>query len=468
MSKVKEFLSKEKIFITQDALEILESLEESEIIDLILNEIKNIDELITKETINELIKKYSKDLSLKEQNSQTYKREIKEVSDITMGYKLMLEDRFNKLKKIIEKVHRKTAGITSIDLDKMLDKSQVSIAGMLYNKESAKYDALLLEFEDPYGSFRAIVPKYKKEAYQSALEMKLDDVAILDGILIKTDKGYYIRVNKIYLPDLEFEAEKKLEKNIYIACISDIRYGNETFDYNAFQNLIDFLNNKFDEYKEISSKIKYLLITGDLIEGFSFESKFKFDITDDMYSQYEELAGLLSNIRQDITIYSIPGERDQLIQTIPFNEFDQEIAEPLFKFKNLILLKDPSYIDISQRKILMTHGYYFESLFKENIVDLEKLEEVMIKTMKDVIKRRSLISSVRIEGLLPLGYDPFIIDERPDLMLCGHFDIYSNSSYHGCLLISNSSWINYLNDEKPRHSCYVINLKDLSIMRFLF
>ncbi|HLI45838.1 MAG TPA: hypothetical protein VKU94_01430, partial [Geobacterales bacterium] len=71
-------------------------------------------------------------------------------------------------------------------------------------------------------------------------------------------------------------------------------------------------------------------------------------------------------------------------------------------------------------------------------------------------------------GLIPLGYDPFVITDRPDIFICGHFNAATHGSYHGCLFLSNSSWINYIEDEEPTHSCYIFNLKDLSAKRFLF
>jgi len=468
MSKIEDFIRNNKVFITEDALSLIENINDKEILEKILQEIREKKELITKEIVLDLLNKYSKTPSLKETDLETKKREIKEISDITMGYKLFLEDRFFKLKKIIERISGRKSNLNSADLIKLNDKTPVLIAGMLYSKEEGKYGALVMEFEDPEGSFRVIVSKNNKETFEIATKMELDDVALIEGKLIKTERGNYIKASKFYLPDLEYQLEKKEDKEIFVACISDIRCGNESFDEEAFQHFIDFLNGKIQEYRDISHKIKYLIISGDLIEGFSLESKYKTEIIDDMYQQYEDLYKLLSKIREDIMIYAIPGERDQLIKLIPFKEFEEEIVSPLLKLKNLTLLGDPETVTIFNTKIYLTHGYYFEENFKKKFREYEDPRETLIETIKEVIRKRYVLSNIRINGLMPLGYDPFVINERPDAFICGHFDIAAHGNYRGCVIISNSSWLNYIEKQEPSHSCYVINIKDLSIRRFFF
>lgn len=479
MEKIKRIIEREKIFITKEALELLEQLVKDEYlaskIDSIIKELKHLNELITKESILEIIKKFSKESSpIIKTKIETEKKEIKEPLSIASGYSGFLMDRFLKLKSVLEYLHNKRANADSLSLSRMNDKSIVTMVGMLNTIKEGKFGSIILELEDQFGLFRAIIPSYKRELIELISNLNEDDVLLIEGTLIKSDKGFYIKASNIYLPDLEYKREDIKREDYYIACISDIRFGNEDFDEDAFINFIKLINGKIDEYKEISKKIKWLLITGDLVEGFSLMSKYKYEVIDDLYSQYEALAALLSKIREDITIYAIPGERDSLIPVIPLQAFDQEIAEPLYKLKNLVLLEDPAFINISGYNVLMTHGYYFESFLtnflkknnQEDMTNTDLLRKALIETMNHVLKKRYLLPSIRIKGLLPIGYDPFVITKRPDILVCGHFNIACDHSYKGCLLISNSSWINIT--EENTHSSYLINLKDLSVRKILF
>ncbi len=479
MERIKKIIERERIFITKDALELLEQLVKNEHfaskIDLIIKELKSSNELITKESIEEIIKKLSKErISFVESKTEVYKKEIKEPLSIASGYSGLLMDRFSKLKTVIELIHNKRADADSLVLSRIKEKSNVIIAGMLTSISKGKFGSLILGLEDQFGFFRAIVPGYKKELIETISDLNEDDVLLIEGILIKSDKGSYIKVSNIYLPDLEYKREDIKREDYYIACISDIRFGNEKFDEDSFIKFIDFINGKESGYEEISKKIKWLLITGDLIEGFSIMSRHKYDIVDDMYAQYEGLANLLSKIREDIMIYAIPGERDSLIKSIPLQGFDQEIAEPLYKLKNVVLLEDPALVNIFDFNVLMTHGYYFEpalmdvlkKLSQEEMKNMDLLRNAMIEMLSKTLKKRYLLPSIRVKGLLPLGYDPFVITKKPDLLACGHFDIICDSSYKGCLLISNSSWIDITED--TFHSCYLIGLKDMNIRRVFF
>lgn len=472
MEKVRSFLERERIYITKDALKLIEEFLEknknSTKLELILKEIKEIKGLVTKEDVQIIIQKYSNKGSLKELDMMITRERVSEPTSITAGFKGFLDDRFQKLKRIIEGIYRKRASLKSSSLANLSEKTSLTIAGTVFNKEEGKFDSIILELEDDEGIFRAIVPKYKKEAYEIASKLDLDEVILIDGIVMKGAKGPYVKVTNIYTTDLEISREiKEVKEDYLVAIISDIRLGHRYFDAEAFLNFIDFLNNKFSEYEEFSRKIKYLMITGDLVEGLSIFSKHYLEEEDDLYEDYQELANILSKIRQDITIYCIPGERDDVIGLIPFQKFDQEVAEPLFELKNVELLEDPSMVNISERKFLLTHGYYFEETFEKKIKEIEDKEKIIAEAMTERLRKRYLLPSIRIEGLLPLGYDPFVITEKPDVFACGHFGIAQSSVYRGCLLISNSSWINYPN-KKNEHSCYLISIKDLSLKKLLF
>jgi len=114
---------------------------------------------------------------------------------------------------------------------------------------------------------------------------------------------------------------------------------------------------------------------------------------------------------------------------------------------------------------LLTHGFYFENVVRKYMLQTFNGEKAIEYAVKHLFKRRNLVPNLRINGLLPIGYDPFVIYEKPDLFIFGHYDIPTTFVYKQCLVISNSSWVKY---EDESVIVYLVNMKDLKINTIYF
>jgi len=468
LKKIKE----SKIFITKDALNELQEYCNKNVqiyskLDTIIQILSKY-EFVTKETVKkvceEILEKESKKEEKKE--SKIVQRRLDLVNlNLETGYLEFVRDRFLKLKQIIEKVNSVRCNVDTTLIFKALNKSVVRIAGMLTSKKDSKFGSKFLTFQDTNDYFQAVVPARNKELIKKVEEINVGDVFIVEGELIRRkDYSYYIKVSRLLETDAEW-INYKGKREGFVICISDLRIGNKLFAENKFLNFIDFVNGKIKEFEEIASKINAIIITGDIIDGLTFDNIYEIDIYDfDPKKQYEYAANLLSKIDKKISIYVMPGERDLMVPFIPFIEFDKNFAEALFKIKNVKIIEDPSFLNIEGLSILATHGYYFESLYRELLGPYDK-EGALLQTVRRIIKRREIIPSLNINGILPIGYDPFVIEEMPHVFAFGHYNIPIHDYYKNCLIISNSSW-NETNEWGS--TAYLIDISNREFRRIVF
>ncbi len=466
--KLIELFKNKKILITQDAIDYIYDFlvkEENALnfLNSILEELSLKKEIVTKEILEKIIKNRTTAKFKNEvKTSSSMERYEEGLFSITSGYLGLIQDRLIKVRKLIEKIHNKRPAVSLAGLDKYPENYNVSVLGIVFSKEEGKYDSISIEIEDLFGSAKVIIPSSKLN--DIAKEIDEDDIILIEGKIKKGKTGSYILAENIIYPELEFTSKNEEGEDVLIAITSDIRYGNENFLEEKLMEFIDFINGKFEEYNEIAKKIKYLIICGDLIEGVSFESKY-YGLIDEIEEEYSGIAKILDKIRKDIEIIIIPGERDVIIPSIPLPELNKEIAQELFELKNLKILTDPNFIQLGNRRILLTHGFYFENVVRKYMLQTFNGEKAIEYAVKHLFKRRNLVPNLRINGLLPIGYDPFVIYEKPDLFIFGHYDIPTTFVYKQCLVISNSSWVKY---EDESVIVYLVNMKDLKINTIYF
>jgi DNA polymerase II small subunit len=465
--KLIEIFKNKKILITSDAIDYIYNFlnQEKKTIDFLNNIIEELaekKEIITKEIAEKIIKNRSSLKFKNEVKTTLVAEKYEEIEPSTSGYLGIIQDRLLKTRKLIEKIHNKRPTVDLAHIEKCSENQSVSVLGMVFSIEEGRFDSLIVEIEDLFGSVRVIIPNSKLKGIDKIEE---DDIILVEGKVRKGKAGIYILAENIIYPELEFTAKSEEGEDILIATTSDIRYGNENFSEEKFMKFIDFLNGHFEDHKEIAKKIKYLIICGDLIEGVSFESKYS-GLVDEIEEEYTAIAKILDKIRKDIEIIIIPGERDVIIPSIPLSELSKEIAQPLYEIKNIKILTDPNLIHLGNRKILLTHGFYFENIARKYMLQTFNGERTIELTIKHIFKRRNLVPNLRINGLLPIGYDPFIITEKPDLFIFGHFDIPTSFIYKQCLVVSNSSWVKYNKEEDI--VVYLINMKDLKVSTLHF
>ncbi len=363
-----------------------------------------------------------------------------EVKDFVMGFK----DRFLTIKNFIQE--RELNNLTSIGKISS-NRHMLSVIGLVSAKRITKNKNLLLTIEDLTGEIKAVIHHDKTELFEKAKDIVLDEVIAIKG----AGSNEIIFVNDIIFPDIAAKEKKRSNKEEYAAFTSDIHLGSDKFLEKNFTKFIEWLNGNIGSEKQrgLASKIKYLFIVGDTVDGVGVypgqEKELKIK---DIREQYSRLAEHLGKIRKDVTIIMCPGGLHDAVRIIePQPKIPKEIAPKLYEIDNLILTTNPSIVKIAQSEnfsgfdVLMYHGdsydYYgdrVDPLRQKNA----KLRPDMI--IHFLLKKRHLAPTHTSTPYYPGKEDYLVIRKTPDIFVSGHIHKSAISTYNNILTISCSCW----------------------------
>jgi len=323
----------------------------------------------------------------------------------------------------------------------------ISVIGMVANKRITKNKNIIIELEDLTGRISAVINHEKKELFEEAKNIVLDEVIGISGM----GSQEIIFVNKVVFPDIAAKEKKKINLEHYAAFTSDTHVGSNKFLEENFLRFIDWLNGKIGslKQKEIARKVKYFFIVGDLVDGVGvYPGQEKELVIGDIKEQYAKLAELLKKIRKDVAIIICPGGKHDAVRHIePQPKLDREIASPLYELENVIITTNPSTVNIGDSKtseglnVLMYHGdsydyYMFDIDFLR--MNNAKLRPEMI--MKFLLKKRHLAPTHTSTPYFPGDEDFLIIKTIPDVFVSAHIHKSSISNYNNILVVSCSCW----------------------------
>ncbi len=312
----------------------------------------------------------------------------------------------------------------------------------ILDKKITKNGNILLSVEDLHGHATVLINNNKKELFDKAKDILLDEVIALgvsgnNEILFATD---------IIYPDTILPEKRKLDREECVAFISDLHIGSSMFFEENFKKFINWLNgNEGDEIqKDLALKVKYLFVIGDTVDGVGvFPDQEKFLIINDMTKQYDKLTELLSSIRKDIEIIICPGQHDAVWVGEPQPLIEEKWAPGLWKLSNVTLVGNPAIIEIANSfKVLMYHGASMHGI-------IEEIEELRTKyghraptrVVKEMLKRRHLSPIHGSCDYIPNEKkDPMVIELVPDIICTGDQHKPEISSYNNILLVASSCW----------------------------
>ncbi len=349
--------------------------------------------------------------------------------------------RYALLKKILQQ-RLQLENITSIGkLKTKGEKETVSIIGMISSKEDTK-NGMIISAEDPTGAVKVYFSKSKPTLISKANDLVLDEVIGISG---STGKNI-IFANELYFPDIPITKEiKKSPAEEYAVFISDIHVGSKFFMEEEYMKFVNWLNGKAgsEKQKEMASKVNYVFITGDAIDGISItpgQKPFLNILT--FREQYKKLAEYLKLIPEDIKIILCPGQHDIVPIAVPQIPLPKEYCKELFEIPNLILISNPAFINIAAREgfpgfdVLIYHGdsynYYsdkVESIRVQKSNQIERAEEVM----KFLLQKRHLAPTYDGNPHMPTETDYMVIDKIPDLFISGDAHKSAIFTYKGVI-----------------------------------
>jgi len=320
------------------------------------------------------------------------------------------------------------------------EKQKFSVIGMVYDKKITKNNNLILEIEDLTGKMKVLISSSKEELIKEAEDISLDTVIGFKG----TGNSDILFVNEIFFPEAFLSERKKGPVEETALFIGDVHYGSKNFLEKDFLRFIDFLNSDSPE----SKKVKYLFIVGDLITGIGNYPGQEGDLKiKDLEEQFRQVASLLGKIRKDIKIILSPGNHDCVRLMEPQPLLDEKYAWPLYDLENVIILGNPSTVNIGETKkfegfeVLIYHGFSFP-FYANNIPKLieEKTMNQPEKIMKFLLKHRHLAPTHTSTQFFPLEKDALLIRKTPDIFVSGHTHKSGISYFNNVLTISVSSW----------------------------
>ena len=381
--------------------------------------------------------------------------------------------RYDSIKKILINRTELQSAISINKIQNKGEREQVSIIGIVTKKNQTKNKNLLFTLEDPTGFVDILINKNKNGLYQSAKEIVLDEVIGISGV--KGDRILF--VNNVYFPDVIVNSElKKCKDEVYAAFTSDIHIGLNVFLEEDLIKFIRWLNCEegSKEDKEFASKVKYLFIPGDLVEGAGVYPNHEKDLKiKDITEQYKRLAEILGKIRKDIKIIMCGGNHDALRIAEPQPPLYKDIAKALWDLPNVIITSNPSLVnihssaDFSGFNVLMYHGfsapYYANEVesFRTN-KGFDKIDQVM----KFYLQKRHLAPSHTSTLYLPVfDEDPLVINKVPDFFIMGHVHKAKVANYRNVTMICCGCWVTQTEYQErrgivPEHSRVIIaNLK---------
>ena len=339
-----------------------------------------------------------------------------------------------------------------ISINKLKNKKNdelVSLIGLICDKKITKNGNIILSVEDLTGEINVLVNKNNNELYNKANDICLDQVIGINGFF----RNNFIFVNDLLLPGIPVIKElKKANEEDYAAFISDMHVGNKFFFKDDFEKFLKWLNGEDgnEEQKCVANKIKYLFISGDLVDGVGNYPGQENDLyIKDIYEQYREFVGLIKKIPNTINVIISPGNHDALRLAEPQPAINKSYVEELYNMKNVFLVSNPSYVNIHSSfdfngfDVLIYHGMSF-NYYASNIDSIRK-EGGLLKSdllMKYLLENRHLAPTHTSTSYIPNDKeDVLTIDKIPDIFVTGHIHRCSAINYKGITLINASSWL---------------------------
>jgi len=284
--------------------------------------------------------------------------------------------------------------------------------------------------------------------FEDAKDLVGDEVIGITG----TVGDGIIFINEIYFPEIPRGIPiKKGEIDEYAVFISDLQIGSKKFLRASFLKFIRWINGEVGstEQKKEALKVKYLFVTGDVVDGVGIYPGQDNDLEiSSVFEQYEECAKLFSKIRKDINIILAPGNHDAVRLAEPQPIIDKDICNSLWEMENITLVSNPSMINVGSTKnfeginVLMYHGFSFD--YYVSYLDSIRNEggyDNICKLMKILLRKRHIAPTHDANpSVIDCEEDYMIVDKVPDIFVAGHVHKAKIDQYMQTTLICSSCW----------------------------
>jgi DNA polymerase II small subunit len=312
--------------------------------------------------------------------------------------------------------------------------SVVIAAGLVMEKDikNNNYD---ITIDDQTGLLTATT-------FDEDLKKQISMLAIDQMVMIEFEINSKRRKNTIknlFSLDVPDRIPNRSKTEVFSILISDLHIGSKFFMEKEFQSFLEWLNGNDRDSKDIISKIKYICICGDLIDGIGiFPNQDRELLEKDSFSQMDHAINILSKIPKHMKVFLIPGNHDLGRRALPQPAIPKKYAEKIYSLNNITMLGNPCMINMEGIKILMFHGQSLDDIIA-SIPGLSYSKPA--EAMKILLKSRHLspIYGQRTP-IAPEKEDMMVIEEVPDILHSGHVHVIDVDSYKGTLLVNSGAW----------------------------
>ena len=350
------------------------------------------------------------------------------------GYHLLMKNRFSKYKQIMYDRQDSRKIIRISTLVQHTDQNEYKIAGLLKsrNKLDKSYE---IELEDESTDMRLLVTDGNNIR---KVESFLIDQMVIADIVFSKNVGRFI-VKNCYSLDVPAEAFRSVEgvEPVYGVFLSDIHVGSKTFLNREFQDFLNWINGRSGDL-EVVSKIRYVVIAGDVVDGIGVYPGQEEELTElNLSKQYDEFAGLMVQIPKSIKIFVSPGNHDATRQALPQPPIFKRYAKALYEMDNVILLGDPCLVRLHGVNTLVYHGQSLVDIVGSSPgITFDKPAEAM----KVLLKARHLAPTHGSTRVALEEDDKLVIKIVPNIFHCGHIHTVQTLKYKGTLLVNSGTW----------------------------
>jgi DNA polymerase II small subunit len=353
-------------------------------------------------------------------------------------YTALFQDRYKRIEKILRQRLDVRASTPIREALKAQPKTKLKIIGMLTEKRDSKQQ-MLLTIEDPHNSATVLVPnKAPDEVKKKALQILPDQVICI--AVTKTRTNLFLAEDIIF-PDVERKIPQRAQETVYAVLTSDIHIGSTKFNKEAFKKFILWLKGKYgtSEMKEIASRVKYLLVAGDIVDGVGIYPGQQHELTiRDVYKQYNHAIKYLEKIPKYVEIILAPGNHDTSRKALPQPAISQNYLTTINDNDNIHTVGSPCLLNVHGVDILMDHGRSLDDIIA---AIPEMSHNHPEKPMRLLLQGRHLAPVYGGKTMLaPETRDYLVIDKIPDILHTGHVHVLGYSKYKGVLIVNSGCW----------------------------
>jgi DNA polymerase II small subunit len=314
-------------------------------------------------------------------------------------------------------------------------RSKVKVIGIVTNKRSSG-PRLFVDLEDREDSVTVMASE--GEALRKGLSLLEDQVICVDAVKYRED---LLIANDFIWPDIPSQPPKRSEVPLCAAFLADVHVGSRHFQEGLFKKFVSWMNLNIgpSRLKMMASRVKYVIIAGDLVDGIGVypNQLDELDISD-IEEQYEVAAGFISELPDYVEIIILPGNHDAVRKSLPQPPISKEYAASLHGDDRIHLLGNPARILLDGVETFISHGKALDDI----------LSQIPGMGFDNPLGGMELLLRCRhvapIYGastpIAPEREDRLVIASTPDIFQMGHIHVFGYRKYKGATLIASGSW----------------------------